>query len=257
MKPQTRISALTLGTALAAALGATAALSAQEQVRSFQQPFPAAGEVRLANLAGHVEIVKGQGPSVVVEATVHAEAGGAAETQRLLQGMRWVKSHDKKGREEWALSYPVEKYRSYSYPKPNEKDHEENSGLPSFLSFLNVGGQTTTTYLGERVKIYNRKGSAPTLYADLRIALPAGSNVAVRNAVGKVRGETSRARCRSRPAAATYSSPRSPASWGSTPARATSWSARPAARPRSAPAPGTWWCGASWATARSTPVRAT
>jgi DUF4097 and DUF4098 domain-containing protein YvlB len=190
MKPQTRISALVLGTALAAALGGTAALWAEEQVRSFQQPFPAAGEVRLANLAGHIEVVKGQGASVVVEATVHAEAGGAAETQRLLQGMRWVKSHDKKGREEWALSYPVEKYRSYSYPKPKEKDTAEDSGLPSFLSFLNVniGGQTTTTYLGERVKIYSRKGSAPMLYADLRITLPPGSNVAVRNAVGKVRG---------------------------------------------------------------------
>jgi DUF4097 and DUF4098 domain-containing protein YvlB len=188
MKPQTRISALTLGTALAAALGATAAVSAEEQVRSFQQPFPASGEVRLANLAGHVEIVKGQGPNVVVEATVHAEAGGAAETQRLLQGMRWVKSHDKKGHEEWALSYPVEKYRSYSYPKSKDPEKAEDSGLPSFLSFLGGIGNTTTTYLGERVKVYDRKGSAPTLYADLRIALPAGSNVAIMNAVGKVRG---------------------------------------------------------------------
>lgn len=184
MKPETRFPALALGLTLAAGLGGTAALSAQEQVRSFQQPFPANGEVRIANLAGRVEIVKGQGPNVVVDATVHADFSSAAETQRQIQGLRWVKGHDKKGREEWQLSYPVEKYRSYSYPTAKRED----SGLPSFLSFLGDIGNTTTTYRGERVKIYHRKSSAPTLYADLRITLPAGSNMAVRNVIGKVHG---------------------------------------------------------------------
>jgi hypothetical protein len=184
MKPETRFPALALGLTLAAALGGTAALFAQEQVRSFQQPFPANAEVRIANLAGRVEIVKGQGPNVVVDATAHAEFGGAAESQRQLQSLRWVKGRDKKGREEWELSYPVEKYRSYSYPEARHED----SGLPSFLSFLGNVGNTTTTYRGERVKIYHHKGSAPTLYADLRITVPAGSSLALRNAIGKVRG---------------------------------------------------------------------
>ncbi|PYQ63675.1 MAG: hypothetical protein DMF53_09610 [Acidobacteria bacterium] len=93
--------------------------------------------------------------------------------------------HDKKGREEWQLSYPVEKYRSYSYPVARKREGEE---LPSFLSFLVDAGNTTTTYRGERVKIYHHKGSAPTLYADLRITLPAGSNVALRNVIGRVHG---------------------------------------------------------------------
>ncbi|HEY3571132.1 MAG TPA: DUF4097 family beta strand repeat-containing protein [Thermoanaerobaculia bacterium] len=184
MKPEMKFPALALGLTLAAALGGTAALYAQEQTRSFQQPFPANGEVRIANLAGRVEIVKGQGPNVVVDATVHADFSGAAETQRQLQGMRWVKGRDKKGREEWQLSYPVEKYRSYSYPTAKHED----SGLPSFLGFLADMGNTTTTYRGERVRIYHHKGSAPTLYADLRVTLPAGSNVAVRNVIGKVHG---------------------------------------------------------------------
>jgi DUF4097 and DUF4098 domain-containing protein YvlB len=184
MKPQTRIPALALGLTLTAALGATAALSAAEQVRSFQQPFPGTGEVRLANLAGRVELVKGTGPGMVVDATVHGDFGGAAETQRQIQALRWVKGHDKKGREEWQLSYPVDKYRSYSYPTGKQGD----SGLPSFLSFLGDLGNTSTTYRGERVKIYHRKGSAPTLYVDLRIALPAGANLAIRNSVGKVNG---------------------------------------------------------------------
>ena len=182
MNRKTTISALAVGLTLAG-LGASA-LRAAEATRAFQQPFPPGGEVRLANLAGRVELVRGQGPGVVVEATVHANFGNAAETQRLLQGMKWVKSRDKKGREEWALSYPVEKYRSYTYPISNE-----DSGIPSWLSFLNLGSNTNTTYRGERVRIYTHKGaSAPTLYADLRIALPAGATLAVRNSVGQVRG---------------------------------------------------------------------
>lgn len=172
-------------TLLAGIATVPAALHAEEQTRAFRQPFPAgAGEVRLANLAGRIVIMPGRGSEVVVDATVHAEAGSSAETQRLLQGMKWVKSHDKKGREEWALSYPVDKYRSYHFPNHKEDDDD----LPAFLSFLG-GSQTSTTYRGERVRIYsNKRSSAPTLYTDLRISLPAGANLALRNAVGPVRG---------------------------------------------------------------------
>ncbi|HSS49474.1 MAG TPA: DUF4097 family beta strand repeat-containing protein [Thermoanaerobaculia bacterium] len=175
--------------ALLLLLGArTSGVQAAEQTRALHQAFPGgAAEVRLANLAGRLEIVPGPGREVVVDATIHGDADGTAETQRILAQMKWVKSHDKKGREEWALSYPVEKYRSYSYPRDHEK--EGNSELPAFLSFLNIGSQTVITYRGERVRIYSQKhSSAPVLYADLRITLPAGSNVAVRNAVGAVHG---------------------------------------------------------------------
>jgi DUF4097 and DUF4098 domain-containing protein YvlB len=186
MKFNSRLPAL--GAAVMLSLGAAPAIHAAEQTRALHQTFPAgAAEVRLANLAGRLEIVPGQGGEVVVDATLHGEADSATETQSILAQMKWVKSHDKKGREEWALSYPVEKYRSYAYPQGREKDAD--SDMPKFLSFLNVGSQTVTTYRGERVHIYAQKrSSAPVLYADLRIILPAGSNVAVRNAVGTVHG---------------------------------------------------------------------
>jgi DUF4097 and DUF4098 domain-containing protein YvlB len=182
-----RMPALAAALTLLAAAAAAPALHAAAQTRAFRQAFPSGpGEVRLANLAGRIEIVRGQGKQLVVDATVHAQAGSAAETQRLLQGMKWVKSRDKKGRQEWALSYPVEKYRSYVYPTGNRDDDDD---LPAFLSFLKDVGHTSTTYRGERVRIYSsRHGSAPTLFANLRIALPAGGNVALRNAVGPVRG---------------------------------------------------------------------
>lgn len=172
---------------LLAGVGAAPDLHAAAKTRAFRHAFPSGQEeVRLANLAGRIEIVRGQGKEVVVDATVHADAGSAAETQQLLQNMKWVKSHDRKGREEWALSYPVEKHRSYVYPRGKR---DEGDDLPGFLSFLEDIGHTSTLYRGERVRIYSSKhGSAPTLYANLRIALPVGANVAMRNAVGPVQG---------------------------------------------------------------------
>src|SRR5262245_4166645 len=135
MKPISRTSALSAALMLSLVVAAHAA----EQTRAFRQPFPAKGEVRLANLAGRIELVPGQGSDLVLDATVHADAGSAAENQQLLAGMKWVRSHDKKGREEWALSYPVEKYRSYAYPSSRDRDKDkEDSELPAFLSFLNL-----------------------------------------------------------------------------------------------------------------------
>src|SRR5260221_6373075 len=98
-----------LAAALMFSLGAASAVHAAEQTRALHQAFPAgAAEVRLANLAGRLEIVPGQGGEVVVDATLHGDADSTAETQSILAQMKWVKSHDKKGREEWARSYPVE-----------------------------------------------------------------------------------------------------------------------------------------------------
>ncbi|HKI04791.1 MAG TPA: DUF4097 family beta strand repeat-containing protein [Thermoanaerobaculia bacterium] len=188
MKHRTQIfrkPALTAALTLLAGIAAIpASLHAEPQTRAFRQAFPAGeGQLRLANLAGRIEIVRAPGHEVVVDATVHADMEGAAETQRILQGMKWVKSRDKKGREEWALSYPVDKYRSYHYP-----GNKNNDDVPAFLGFLG-GNQTMTTYRGERVRIYAvKRSSTPTLYADLRVTLPAGGNVALRNAVGPVRG---------------------------------------------------------------------
>lgn len=157
------------------------------QTRAFRQAFPLQGtaDLRLANLAGRVELVRIQGNQLVVDATVHARGDSGNETQKLLQGMKWVRAEDRHGNEEWALSYPVKDYRGFAYPRPGSKHQEESW----FLSWLASKGTTSTTYRGEKVRVYNeRTSSAPVLYADLRIGLPAGSHVVVRNIVGDVRG---------------------------------------------------------------------
>jgi len=160
------------------AAGATAA-AAETTTRGFRRAFPAAGKVRLANLAGRIELVPIKGAEIVVETTVHAEGRDAAETRKLLDGMHWVKDRDKKGREEWVLTYPVDDYDGFAYPR---KGHQ--------VEILGIDfGHTSSTYRGERVRIYaSRRGSAPILYANLKIGMPHNAALAVRNVVGAVRG---------------------------------------------------------------------
>lgn len=183
---RTATSRAALGAALVLLLGAGAAQAAEAaRTRVLRQsfPVPAEGAVRLANLAGRVDLVPSRGGEVTVEATVHADAGAA--TARLLADMRWVKSRDKQGREEWALAYPVGRHKSYHYPQRGEVDED----VPELLRFFADSGHTSTTYMGEKVRVYGkRRAGVPTLYADLKITMPAGSGLVVRNVVGAVRG---------------------------------------------------------------------
>lgn len=175
------LAGLGLGVCLAAAAGP---LAAEPLVRTFRQvfPMPPGSALRLANLAGQVELVPGAANQVVVDATVHGEASGAGETRWMVDGMQWVRAQDGKGRDEWALSYPVERYRSFFYPQPRDKSES------SFWSLFD-NSSSSTTFRGERVRVYTgRRSSAPTLYADLRIAVPPAAAMALRNLVGNVHG---------------------------------------------------------------------
>jgi DUF4097 and DUF4098 domain-containing protein YvlB len=173
------ILALTLGAAVAAA-------AAPVQTRAFRQTFPARqGEMRLANLAGRVELVRAPGDQVIVETVIHAAGESESETRKLLDGMKWVKGSDGKGHEEIVLTYPVDDYRGFAYPRTGQDEDD----LPEWLSWLESSGHTSTVYRGERVRIYGKpRASVPVLYANLKISMPAGSDLVVRNIVGAVRG---------------------------------------------------------------------
>src|ERR1700676_4676761 len=97
-RARSRALALTAALVLAAGLGVAGRLAAEGQARAFRQSFPGTpgGTLRLANLAGRVELVSVAGNQVVVDAEVHAELPGAGETQRLLQEMKWVRAQDAK-----------------------------------------------------------------------------------------------------------------------------------------------------------------
>src|SRR5262245_12259391 len=151
---------------LAAALAAGVSLpaAAQPQTRAVRQGFPAK-DLRLANLAGRIELVRGQGNQVVVEATIHAQGDSAKETQSLL-GMKWVKAEDRHGREEWTLSYPVDDYDGFAYPRPGRKESSDSW----FVGWLESKGSTSTTYRGGKVRINNEKSwSGPVTSVMLKI----------------------------------------------------------------------------------------
>lgn len=186
MTSETRRSARIAALILSIGLGAAVVSAAPVKTRSFRQTFPAQqGEMRLGNLAGRVELVRASGNQVIVETVVHASGDTESETQKLLDGMKWVKGTDGKGNEEIVLSYPVDDYRGFAYPRPGQ----DGDDLPEWLSWLENAGHTSTVYRSERVRIYGKpRASVPVLYANLKIALPAGSEVVVRNVVGAVRG---------------------------------------------------------------------
>ncbi len=144
----------------------------ETEERTFTQTFPdiAGEEIRLANLAGAVELIAGSGDEIVVEAVVHAKGRDEAETRELLAEMKWEEGRDRKGREEWSLTYPVKRHKRFHY---------------------NTRGRSSTSswYRGKRVRVSSRKGSGtPTLYADLRITYPGNGRLKVRNIIGRVQG---------------------------------------------------------------------
>lgn len=152
-------------------------------------PLPASGALRIANLAGHVELLPG-GREVKVEATVFADGKSAAQTRELLDGMEWVETSDQKGNPEWALSYPVGDFRGFAYPQPGRAGSEP-SFWESLFAGLDLGSQSNGYLLGKRVSVYGSSGpSVPVLYADLKITLPARAKLVVRNLVGAVKGGT-------------------------------------------------------------------
>lgn len=180
-RPLARPIALLL--ALLAAVGAAHA----EQTRSLPHRIPTAAgeEIRIANLAGRVEVVPAAAGPLQVVATVHAEGRDATETRRLLAAMEWARERDSSGKPTWVLTYPVQDYETFHYPGLG--DDGDVGGLLGFVVDRIAG--STTRYRGEQVRVTGRRATrAPTLYADLRVTMPRGARLAVANQVGEIRG---------------------------------------------------------------------
>ncbi|MEM7481620.1 MAG: DUF4097 family beta strand repeat-containing protein [Acidobacteriota bacterium] len=164
--------ATTTGCAYDVSADGAAVERADIERRVLERTFPAS--VRLQNLAGEVEIVQGSGSETRVVAEIHAAGGSPSETQKLIDAMDWRES-TRNGKAGWALSYPVDDHRKFSYPR--------GSG-----SFFN-NSSTSTKYLGKKVTVTNRS-RGPVLYANLRIEVPSGASLGVRNVVGGIDGDS-------------------------------------------------------------------
>ncbi len=175
---------------LVAALGLVLSLPAQAvSDRTLAKTFPLSPDttLRLANLAGPVQLVPGGDGEVKVEARIFAEGSSQSETRKLLDGMSWIESRDREGRPEWALSYPVKDYRGFAFPGTG--GHDDPGVLERLLGSWGLSGQSTSTYLGQRVSVYGApSASVPILYAELKITVPRRGKLVVRNVVGPVGG---------------------------------------------------------------------
>ncbi len=148
---------------------------ASEMTRRIIRSFPVKKDemLRFENLAGRVELVPGEGPTVEVEAIVRVSELAEGDLRRLIDDIRWVEAPAEDGESRWGLSFPTQEYPTVRYP---------------------VAGETKTTsdavrYLGREVRVSTRRGdSTPSVEFDLRIALPPGVRVAVDNAVGPIDG---------------------------------------------------------------------
>ncbi len=167
------------------AIAAPSAASAAEiATRTFRQSFPAGQGVRLANLVGRVDLSPAPEGPLTVEVTVHARGGDAAETAKLLGSLRWTHARDRKGRDELALSYPLDDYHGFCYPRLDRDVH-----IPAFLSFFDPHVEASASYMGDTGRIYARERSGiPILFADIRIGVPPGADFALRNLVGLIEG---------------------------------------------------------------------
>ena len=179
-----------LGLMLAALVVTLAAVPVEAlEQRTLSQRFPITegDTLRLANLAGRLELESTSGSEVEVIATIFAAGKSAGQTEELLNSMNWVEARDRQGRREWALSYPVDRYRTFRYPGSDARhdDHDESFWGKLFSSF--DMSRSNTRYLGERVSVV-RGGSAPTLYADLVVRFPTSGSLVVRNMVGRAYG---------------------------------------------------------------------
>lgn len=162
------------------ALAATPAFALEQ--RNFDHNFPLAadGTLRLANVAGTVKLVASEGTSVKVQVS----AFGAKRAH--VDQLEWVETTNRHGKSEWALSYPVEDYNVFHYP---HADNDNDWGFWGALLHDIFGGHDDAShYLGEQVQVTSSaRGSAPTLYADLTIAVPRGSRLMVRTLAGEMK----------------------------------------------------------------------
>lgn len=127
--------------------------------------------VGFMNLAGNVMLRRADGQEMVITATLNA-SGDTADEARERLALLDLKVERKGDAVEVTGVYPIDEYSSFAY----RRDDGGNSWWGSW------GSSTTTRYLGERVKISNRRGLP--VHIDFAVAVPDGTSVHFENKVG-------------------------------------------------------------------------
>jgi len=143
-------------------VGGQATAEVTRTVRAELSP-PAVGALAVENLAGSMNVVRGDGKTVVAIATIHAES------QALADAVSLEEVRGEKGRPTLRVRYPLDQEDQLRYPDAG-------------------GGHSRLKYDGRRVKVSNSSGAL--LYADVEVRLPASPvTAALINHIGSLRGQ--------------------------------------------------------------------
>jgi hypothetical protein len=160
--PVSRFCVVSLAVGLLSVGGPATAAEVTRTVRAELSP-PAAGGLAVENLAGSMNVVRGDGATVVAIATIHAES------QALADAVSLEEVRGEKGRPTLRVRYPLDQEDLLRYPDAG-------------------GGNSSVKYDGHRVKVSDSRGVL--LYADVEVRLPAAAVTAVLvNHVGSLRGQ--------------------------------------------------------------------
>jgi hypothetical protein len=124
--------------------------------------------VGFMNLAGNVTLRRADGQEMIITATLNA-AGDTADEARERLALLDLKVERKGNAVKVTGIYPIDDYSSFAY----RRDDRSNSWW---------GSNTTTRYLGERVKVSSRRGLP--VHIDFAVAVPDGTSVRFENKVG-------------------------------------------------------------------------
>jgi hypothetical protein len=167
--------------ALAGALAALPALSAQYD-RAVEHPFGSEiRSVEIENLAGAATVVRSE--SGRISATVSAEDSAGKSARQLADAMA-VEFEQRGDRLIVRANYPLGSGRRIHYPRLRDDVEVEPSWLASMFDF----GGSGVRYQGRSVRVLSHASSGvPTIWADFQIALPAGVDLKLKNLVGSIR----------------------------------------------------------------------
>lgn len=169
--------------AVALFLAFATATFAADATRNVERSFPggAGRSIEVKNLAGNALVTASADDQIHLAATVHASAATSGEAERLADRLQ-IAVRDGGAKVAVKAEYPLAQYRKYSYPRRGA-GHD----LPWFLEWLDVGG-VSSKYDGVSVRVVSEpSSSAPTLFVDFEIRVPAGVAVTVDGFVGEYR----------------------------------------------------------------------
>lgn len=153
------------------------------------QAVPAGARVSVENLLGQVQVSQG-GPELQVTATVVAGGKDQAAAQALADTIKLDIRHSE-GHILVHVDYPVDQHDRYEYfpTHPGQRPRAEVHVLGFDISSSFTSSNSSLTYQGHDVHVYQNQSAGVPLHVDLNVKLPAGADAEVINHIGQIHAQ--------------------------------------------------------------------